>query len=141
MAVQIGSSTEFSTWAVCRTAIGNNADGRAGAGGGTHNQVWSAGFRTTEGNGFVRCDPIAAIVVQYCYVVFDDFAYTFILQHATSNIVMDEQEAKELIGETVTTTSGNFAIIADYLTAGGQAVSPSTGGFNPITAIGKLTAF
>lgn len=130
-------ATEISTWAICRTAIGNGASGVSG---GSHNQVWTNGFRTTEGNGFVRCDYYAKLAYAACYVVYDDFSFLFYLSNASNFIVMDQAEADELIGETVTTTGGSFAITSDYLTAGGQSPTGSAG-YPPITAIGKLTAF
>lgn len=137
MATEIGSSSFFSTWLVCRTAIGNGGSGLSG--GGAHNEVWASGFKTTEGNGFVRCDAEAKFAFAGSYVVFDDTYLLFYLSNASSFIVMNQAEANELIGETVTTTGGSFAISADYLNAGGQAVGGSAG-FAPITAIGKLTA-
>lgn len=135
MATAIGGSSYFSTWAVCRTAIGNGYSGMSG--GGVHNFVWTSGFKTTEGNGFVRCDAEAHIGLYYTFVNYIDVPPTFFMEYAALAIVIDQAEGNELIGETVTATGGSFAITADYLTAAGQ-----TGvGVYPLTAIGKLTAF
>lgn len=135
MATEIGSSGYFSTWAVCRTAIGNCASGLSG--GGSHNQVWTSGFKTTEGNGFVRCDAEAKLSLYYTFVNYIDVPPTFFMEYATTAIVIDQAEGDELIGETVTATGGTFTITSDYLTAAGQTGN----GVYPLTAIGKLTAF
>ena len=123
------------TWAQCRTAIGN---GNTGIGfGGTNNTEWTSGFSTTAGNGFVRLDPLARLAFTATYVTFFS-STTFLLRDATVYIVMDQREADHLIGQNVDLTGPDtFAITADYLTAAGQTVT--TTGINPITAIGYLT--
>jgi hypothetical protein len=134
----IGTSTYFATWCACRTPVGNNAPGLSG--GGVHNFQYINGFKTSEGNGLFRFDPYARIAFGSAYLIYDDFSFVFLLEYATLSSVIDQKEADELIGETVTLTgSGSFAITSDYLTVGGQAVSSS--GFNPIVSIGKLTTY
>jgi hypothetical protein len=135
MATEIGSSSAFATWACCRTAIGNCSSGLSG--GGANNIVWTSGFRTTEGNGFVRCDAEARIVFYNTFVNYIDSPPTFFMEYAATAIVIDQAEGDELIGETVTMTGGTFAIDAGYLTAAGQTGN----GVFPIISIGKLTAF
>jgi hypothetical protein len=123
------------TWGTCRTAIGNGSTGLAG--GGLYNYEWTSGFRTTEGNGFVRLDPDARIAFTATFVDFIS-GNTFLLKDATTYVVMDQRDADELIGEDVTLTGpDSFAITADYLTSAGQTVT--TTGYFPITAIGLLT--
>jgi hypothetical protein len=137
MAVLIGSDSFFSTWGTCRTIIGNGSTGISG--GGSNNLVWTSGFRTTEGNGFVRLDPLARIPFTATYVDFIS-GNTFLLRDATAYVVMDQRDADELIGEDVTLSGPDtFAITSDYLTAAGQNVT--TTGYYPITSIGLLTAF
>jgi len=135
MAQLIGSSGYFSTWAVCRTPIGNGASGLSG---GLNNYEYANGFKSIEGNGLMRVDPEARIAFYNTFVNFIDVPPTFFLEYATTAIVLNQEEADELIGETVTTSGGSFAISADYLTAAGQT---GITGLYPITAIGKLTAF
>jgi len=133
----IGDSGSFATWCACRTPIGNGAPGLSG---GSHNFQYSNGFKSAEGNGLFRFDTYARLAFGSAYVIYDDFYFVFLLEYATLASVIDQKDADELVGETVTLSgSGSFAITADYLTAGGQSVS--TTGYNPITAIGKLTAY
>jgi hypothetical protein len=126
------------TWGQHRTAIGNGDTGFSYTSG-ANNLEWSSGFYTTEGNGFVRLDPLARLTFTATYVEFTSGS-VFRLKDATSYIVMDQAEADELIGENVELTGpGTFAITSDYLTSGGQSVT--TTGYVPITSIGLLTAF
>jgi len=124
------------TWAQCRTAIGNGLSGIALTST-FYNIEWSSGFTTTAGNGFVRVDPIARTLFYYTFVEFVS-GVTFDLNNATNAIVMDQREADHLIGQNVDLTGPDtFAITADYLTAAGQTVT--TTGMLPITAIGLMT--
>jgi hypothetical protein len=136
MATLIGTESAYSTWGKCRTAIGNGDTGLSG--GGANNLIWTTGFRTTEGNGFVRLDPAARFGFTATFVEYIDPSATFRLKDATTYIVMDQSEADTLVTQTVTLTGpDSFAITADYLTAVGQTVT--TTGYFPITAIGLLT--
>ena len=135
MAYPIGSDTGISTWGAMRTAIGNGDTGFGGSG--ANNYEWTSGFKTTEGNGFVRLDPFARVGFTATFVQFVN-GTTFRLKDATVYIVMDQREADELITQTVTLTGpDSFAITADYLTAAGQTVT--TTGMFPITGVGLLT--
>lgn len=138
MAYPIGSDTGISTWGAMRTPIGNGNTG-VGFGSGANNYEWTSGFKTTEGNGFVRLDPFARVGFSATFVQFVD-GTTFRLKDATVYIVMDQREADELKTQSVTLTGpDSFAITADYLTAAGQTVT--TTGIFPITAVGLLTPF
>lgn len=95
---------------------------------------------SAEGNGLLRFDPFARLALGNSYFIYDDFTFTFLLEYATIYSVIDQKDADELIGETVTLTGpATFAISADYITSAGQSVVSS--GYPPITAIGKLTPF
>lgn len=125
------------TWGTCRTAIGNGSSGLASTG--ANNLEWTSGFYTTEGNGFLRVDPIARTVFYNTYVEFVS-GITFDLNSATLAIVLDQRDADALIGKTVTLTGpATFSITSDYLTALGQIVV--TTGSAPIVSIDTLTAF
>lgn len=138
MAYPIGSDTGISTWGAMRTAIGNGDTG-FGFGSGANNYEWTSGFKTTEGNGFVRLDPFARVGFTATFLEYFNSG-EFFLRDATVYIVMDQRDADELITQTVTLTGpDSFTITADYLTAAGQTVT--TTGFFPITAVGLLTPF
>jgi hypothetical protein len=135
MASLVGDLEAYSTWGRFRFPLGNGGEDRTL---GSHNTEWHSGFKTTAGNGFFRCDNIQVFALYQPYVVFT--GSDFYLNDATDYIVLDQREADELIGETVTVTGpDSFVITADYLTAAGQAVT-STGGA-PIISIGLLTTF
>ena len=138
MGVVIGDTTYVATWGALRFPLGNGGEDRTVD---DHNIVWNSGFKTTEGNGFFRCDALQLSAVYQPYVNFDDPTATFYLNLATTYIVLDQREADKLIGETVTLTGPDtFTITSDYLTLTGQNVSGTTG-TSPIVSIGLLTAF
>lgn len=138
MGVVIGDTTYVATWGALRFPLGNGGEDRTVD---DHNIVWNSGFKTTEGNGFFRCDALQLSAIYQPYVVFDTAGPTFYLSNATTAIVLDQREADKLVGETVGITGpDSFTITADYLTASGQTVTGATGS-DPIISIGLLTAF
>lgn len=137
MASLIGDNEYYSTWATCRTPVGNGASGIAGASG-SHNRVYSEGFKTTEGNGFLRTDPDQFIAFYYTYLNLD--SGNFRLEWAWTAIILDQRDADHLIGEAVVLTGPDtLTLTADYLTNPGQSYTGS--GTLPIVSVGKLTAF
>ena len=138
MGYVIGDSGYYATWGALRFPLGNGGEDKTVD---SHNIVWNSGFKTTAGNGFFRTEALQLVAIYQPYVVFDDTSSIFYLSNATNYVVLDQREADELVGETVTLTGPDtFTITSDYLTAAGQSVSGATGS-SPITAIGKLTAF
>jgi hypothetical protein len=137
MGVVIGDTTYVATWGALRFPLGNGGEDKTVD---DHNIVWNSGFKTTEGNGFFRCDALQLSAIYQPYVVFDTAGPTFYLSNATTAIVLDQREADKLVGETVSLTgAASFTITSDYLTLSGQSVS--TSGTDPILSIGLLTGF
>jgi hypothetical protein len=135
MATLVGDSDAYSTWGRFRFPLGNGGEDRTVN---DHNIAWHSGFYTTQGNGFFRCDNIQVFALYQPFIRFN--GSVFFLSNATNYIVLDQREADELVGETVTLTGPDtFSITADYLTASGQTVT--TTGSDPILSVGLLTAF
>jgi hypothetical protein len=106
----------------------------------SNNITWTQGFKTTEGNGFVRREPTFPYTGGPAVGHIPPANSYFALFGATANIEMDQSEADELIGSEVTSASGSFFINADYLTATGQFVIYPDYEDPPIS-IDKLTPF
>lgn len=137
MGAVIGDSSFYPTWAALRRPIMSSASTVTVA---SNNIVWNDGFRTTEGNGFVRRDPIFPYTGGPALLINPSSPAYFFLAGATSNIEMDQSEGDQLIGSLVTSASGSFTLTADYLTSPGQDISATTY-TDPALTIDKLTAF
>ncbi len=134
----IGNSSFFPTWACLRRPIMTTTSFATVD---SFNIEWNNGFRTTEGNGFVSREPsfpyFGGPFLSLNLAPYNDY---FVLVGAVWTIQMNQDEADELIGSVVTSSSGTFTLNADYLTAAGQDVSAS-GYTDPPLTIDKLTAF
>ena len=137
MGAVIGDSSFYPTWAALRRPIMSSASTVTVA---SNNIVWNDGFRTTEGNGFVRRDPTFPYTGGPKLYLNPSLGTHFFLAGATSNIEMDQADADQLIGSVVTSSTGNFTLISDYLTNPGQDISATTYS-DPALTIDKLTAF
>lgn len=145
----IGQTATYSTWAVCRTPFGN---GSPYAGGTVrtdygHNVEYDKGFTWTDGR-FTKTSPYYNKDNPPPRFVYEDTGSTptstagmfYMWGLLFPGNLLTADDYAELLGETVTMTSGSFTITADAWT-----VPPSfqtvSGGLGSITAIGKLTAF
>lgn len=137
MGVLIGESSFYPTWAALRRPIMSSASTVTVA---QNNIVWNDGFRTTEGNGFVRREPTFPYLGGPTLRINAGSPTDFYLKDATVNIEMDQRDADELIGSDVTSGTGTITLTATYLTNPGQDITGSTY-TDPAVTIVKLTAF
>lgn len=137
MGVVIGESSFYPTWGALRRPI-MHSDSTATVA--SFNIVWDTGFRTTDGNGFVRRDPTFPYLGGPTLEINAGSPAYFYLKDATVNIEMDQADSDQLIGSVVTSATGNFTLTADYLTNPGQDISATTYS-DPALTIVKLTPF
>jgi len=125
------------TWARIQAPIGNNNSAYTG---GTNNVHYNyAGFKTSYGT-LIRTDynPWQGYV-DFPQFQWDDDNGIFRMPLQDIYGVITTEDRDQLIGETVTFTSGSLVIDASAFTSAGQ--STGTPFLGTITAIGKLTAF
>lgn len=129
----------ISTWGKLRCTLGNQAQNFTAS---TYAIDFLGGFKSTEGNGFLRLDFEVALIFYrqppFLYIS----GSQFLLENASLYGMISNEDRNQLLGEDVTVTggSGPFAITSDAFTnPAGQ--SSGIGGSDPILTIGKLTAF
>jgi hypothetical protein len=129
----------ISTWGKLRCTLGNQAQNFTAS---TYAIDFLGGFKSAEGNGFLRLDfDIALIFYRQPPFVYVSGSQ-FYLENADLYGMISNEDRDQLIGEDVTVTggSGPFAMTsAAFDTSGGQ--TPGVGGSDPILTIGKLTSF
>jgi hypothetical protein len=131
MGTIIGGSYAYSTWAKLRTPIANWSISGSPVDQYDHSVDYLQGFRTTDGNGLL------ASRWQTPGFNLDSGGYFWSPGHDVSPIWTDKQKA-QLIGESVSSSGSPFNISSSVF------VSPwyqYASGANPISSIGKLTAF
>ena len=149
MGLVIGEGFGPSTWGALRSVIFNGTlSGSPIANSGDYNVEYDHGFKTTDGNGFVRTD-YGALYLNSGAPQFGPNFNAFITsginakfaseyQTSTVGMLVDEDRA-QLTGETVVMSSGSITMAASAFISPFQsftATSPPT-----INTIGKLTAF
>ena len=149
MGLVIGEGFGPSTWGALRSVIFNGTlSGSPIANSGDYNVEYDHGFKTTDGNGFVRTD-YGALYGNSATPQFGPNFNAFITsglnakfaseyQTSTVGMLVDEDRA-QLTGETVVLSSGSITMAASAFVSPFQsftATSPPT-----INTIGKLTAF
>lgn len=138
------------TWAGLRSIIfnltlsGDNLDGA-----GAHNVEYHQGFKTTEGNGFIRTDTSALYFnAAAAYQGPNFFAFCLTESPAQGRFGSDNvfgklvnEDCAQLIGESASLTSGSITITANAFVPPYYQVYPAYSAIEVITSIGKLTAF
>ena len=131
MGTIIGGTYAYSTWAKLRSPIANWSITGSPVDQYDHSVDYLQGFRTTEGNGLL------ATTWQMPGFNLDSSGF-FWSPGADFNFIWTDKQKTQLIGESVSSSGTPFSITSAVF------VSPwyqSTSGANPISAIGKLTAF
>lgn len=158
----VGDPDNFgpSTWGALRSIIFNwttafNPDSPISFA--AHNAHYIHGFKTTEGNGYIRTDYTAIFTRSSTPVSGPNFNYEALTASppasrfgslysgygdGSSSGMLDDYDRTQLTGETVTLSSGSLTIASSafvapyYQVDAHYSATPLT-----ITAIGKLTAF
>lgn len=147
MGLLIGVNPGPSTWGALRSVIFNSTlSGSPIADYGNHNVEYDHGFKTTDGNGFVRTDYTALYGTNPTHAPnFNAYITSgtnakFASEYFTSPLGMFVNEDRaQLTGETVVLTSGSITIAASAFVSPFQTFTATS---NPIiNTIGKLTAF
>ena len=149
MGLVIGEGFGPSTWGALRSVIFNGTlSGSPIANSGDYNVEYDHGFKTTDGNGFIRTDYSALYLNSGAPQFGPNFnAYItsginakFASEYQTSNVGMlvDEDRA-QLTGETVVLSSGSITMAASAFVSPFQSFTATS--TPTITSIGKLTAF
>ena len=138
------------TWGTLRTNIVN---GNLGGGNfivGFHYIEFTQGFKTTEGNGYVRTDYsplyLGTVTTSPNFTASpltssppkSEFAS---LYNTSSSGCLVAEDRAQLIGETVVLTSGSRTITSDAFVGPLYQVYSAYNAGEAITSIGKLTAF
>lgn len=149
MALVIGVGFGPSTWGALRSVIFNGTlSGSPVTDSGDHNVEYVQGFKTTDGNGFVRTDYGALYLnntsKQYgpnfnAYITSGTSA-KFASEYQTSSVgMLVNEDRAQLTGETVALSSGSITMAASAFVSPFQTFTASS---TPIiNTIGKLTAF
>jgi len=138
MGVLIGDSATYSTWAVLRTPIANDSIGGTPANQYSHNIDYLQGFYTTAGNGLIATSYTKALT--FTMPAFNlDVTGIFWSPNADINYIWTDAQKTQLIGEAVVNAGTTFNI--DVTAFGPSPYQVTAGGVDPITSIGKLTAF
>ena len=153
MALLIGQGFGPSTWGALRSVIFNGTlPGTPIAEHGSHNIAYEHGFKTTEGNGFVRTDYSAL----YANFLTPYYGPNFFAQGLTASppesrfessyydspngMIVDEDRA-QLTGETAVLTTGSITISSSAFIGPYFQSYAAYNTAEEITSIGKLTAF
>jgi|GEM_PF-3470721 len=149
MALVIGVGFGPSTWGALRSVIFNGTlAGSPVTDSGDHNVEYVQGFKTTDGNGFVRTDYGAlygnSTSKQYgpnfnAYITSGTSA-KFASEYQTSSVgMLVNEDRAQLTGETVALSSGSITMAASAFVSPFQTFTALS---TPIiNTIGKLTAF
>jgi len=148
MGLIIGTSFAPSTWGALRSVIYNSTlSGPPVATGGTHTVEYDHGFKTTDGNGFIRTDYGALYLnngTQFgpnfnAYITSGTSA-KFASEYQTSSVgMLVNEDRAQLTGETVALSSGSITMAASAFVSPFQTFTASS--TPTINTIGKLTAF
>ena len=153
MALLIGQGFGPSTWGALRSVIFNGTlPGTPIAEHGSHNVAYEHGFKTTEGNGFVRTDYSAL----YANFLTPYYGPNFLANGLTASppesrfessyqtspygMIVDEDRA-QLTGETAVLTTGSITISSSAFIGPYFQSYAAYNTAEEITSIGKLTAF
>ena len=149
MGLIIGTSFAPTTWGALRSVIFNGTlSGSPIAVGGDHTVEYDHGFKTTDGNGFVRTDYSALYLNNASKQFGPNFnAYItsgtsakFASEYQTSSVgMLVNEDRAQLIGETVALSSGSITMAASAFVSPFQTFTASS--TPTINTIGKLTAF
>jgi hypothetical protein len=149
MGLIIGKAFAPHTWGSLRSIIFNGTlSGSPVTNGGDHNVEYVHGFKTTNGNGFVRTDYGAlygnSTSKQYgpnfnAYITSGTSA-KFASEYQTSSVgMLVNEDRAQLIGETVALSSGSITMAASAFVSPFQTFTATS--TPTINTIGKLTAF
>jgi hypothetical protein len=149
MALVIGVGFGPSTWGALRSVIFNvTLSGSPVTDSGDHNVEYVHGFKTTDGNGFVRTDYGAlyqnAGSKQYgpnfAADITSGISAKFASEYQTSSVgMLINEDRAQLTGETVVLSSGSITMAASAFVSPFQTFTASSA--PTINTIGKLTAF
>lgn len=136
MAFLIGDNAAYGTWAAVRRPIFSSdttfvTNGRS--------IEFTNGFMTSAGLGFVRSN----LTIPYLggpYIALIPPNLTELALSGGGGIPLDEEDALELVGGTVTSALGSIVLTTDYFTPTGQSIAGTTY-FDPASVIDKLTPF
>ena len=139
-----------STWGALRSIIYNRTlSGDVLDSFGPHNVGWHQGFKTTEGNGFIRTDysalyfnggnPYEGPNFYASGLTASPAQGRFESNYFYGKLVNEDRA--QLIGESVSLTSGSITITADAFLPPYYQVYPAYSALEVITSIGKMTAF
>jgi hypothetical protein len=149
MALVIGVGFGPSTWGALRSVIFNGTlSGSPVTNSGDHNVEYVHGFKTTDGNGFVRTDYGALYNNStskqygpnfYAYITSGTSA-KFASEYQTSSVgMLINEDRAQLTGETVVLSSGSITMASSAFVSPFQTFTATS--TPTITSIGKLTAF
>jgi len=148
MGLIIGKAFAPSTWGALRSVIYNGTlSGAPVATGGTHSVEYDHGFKTTNGNGFVRTDYGALYQnngtqfgPNFNAFITSGTNAKFASEYQTSNVgMLVNEDRAQLTGETVTLSTGSITMAASAFVSPFQTFTASS--TPTINTIGKLTAF
>lgn len=149
MALVIGVGFGPSTWGALRSVIFNGTlSGGPIANLGDHNVEYDHGFKTTDGNGFVRTD-YGALYSNHGTPTqgpnFNAFITSgtnakFASEYQTSSVgMLVNEDRTQLTGQTVVLSSGSITMAASAFVSPFQTFTASS--TPTINTIGKLTSF
>ena len=152
MGLIIGVGFGPSTWGALRSIIFNDTSADPLTGHSTHNIEYQHGFKTTEGNGFVRTDYSALYLNASTPYWGPNFSATGVTAsppegrflsdyHSSSSGMLVNEDRLQFTGETAVLTSGSITISSDAFRGPYYQTYAAYNSAEEITSIGKLTAF